>query len=76
MCLKHTLTTKDIGADNEEGAVNSDYEKDVVNTETCHLPDEIDAWTTKKAKNEVLEQSFELAGISPVKNTGNTVTLS
>ena len=60
-CWKHPSTTYDIGADNEEG---------VVNTETYHLPDEIEVWTTKKAKNEMLQQSFELAVISPVKKHG------
>ena len=33
----------------------------------CHLPDETKAWTTKNIKTEILEQSFELGGISPVK---------
>ena len=59
-CWKHPSATTDFGADNEEG----------VNTETCHLPDEIEAWTTKKAKIKFFEQSLELAGISPVKKHG------
>ena len=33
----------------------------------CHLPDKTKAWTTKNIKTEILEQSFELGGISPVK---------
>ena len=57
-CWKHLSATKDFGAN------------DVVNTETCHLPDETEAWTTNKAKTEILEQSFELAGISLVTEHG------
>ena len=46
---------------NEEGVVNTDDKDVVINTETWHLPDKIEAWTTKKVKIKILEQSFELA---------------
>lgn len=56
-CRKHPAATEDF-CFGDEG---------VVSTETCYLPDDIEAWTTRKIKIEILEQSFELAGVSPVK---------
>ena len=49
---------------------NTGDEAGVVNTETCHLPDNIKAWKTKNSKDWNLEQLFELAGVSPVKTHG------
>lgn len=52
-CWKHPSAPENFGADNEEGIVNTDDEEGVGNNEKCHLPDETEAWTTKKAKIKI-----------------------
>ena len=46
-CRKHTAATEDFCFVDEEGFANAG-DGGFVNTETCHLPDDIEAWTKKQ----------------------------